>query len=120
MSNDKIAPRDVAFQVPDQIVRDQHLSGIVSCILVEQHLPKPKAEDNGECKRKHSVSCAFHRYVIARTAAGDPYMMINTKVECTAPVPSKAIPQVTSYPGTKGGSDDKIAFSSVGGALATL
>jgi len=48
------------------------------------------------------------------------HMTISIRVKCTAAVPREAIPRGISYPGTKGGSDDKIAFSSVGGALAIL
>ena len=45
---------------------------------------------------------------------------MSIRVKCTAFVPSEAIPRGISYLGTKGGSDDKIVLSSVGGALATL
>ena len=47
-------------------------------------------------------------------------MTISIRVKCTAFVPSEAIPRGMSCLGTNGGSDDKIALSSVGGALATL
>ena len=50
----------------------------------------------------------------------ETHMTISIRVKCTAAVPREAIPRGISYPGTKGGSDDKIAFSSVGGALAIL
>jgi len=68
---------------------------------------------------KRFASYVFHRYAITHTIHGT-YMTMSMRVKCTAVVPSEAIPRGISYLGTKGGSDDKIALSSVGGALATL
>ena len=59
------------------------------------------------------------RYAITHME-DNTHMTMSIRVKCTAAVPREAIPRGMSYPGTKGGSDDKIAFSSVGGALATL
>lgn len=58
--------------------------------------------------------------VANRPHSHDTHMTISIRVKCTPFVPSEAIPRGISYLGTNGGSDDKIALSSVGGALATL
>ena len=65
------------------------------------------------------ASYVFHWYPIAHTIFGT-YMTMSIRVKRTAAVPSEAIPRGISYLGTKGGSDDKVASSSVDGAFPTL
>lgn len=50
----------------------------------------------------------------------DTHITMSIRVKRIDFVPSIAIPLGISYLGTKGGSDDKIALSSTGEALATL
>jgi hypothetical protein len=68
---------------------------------------------------KRFASCPFHQYAVARMGH-DTHMTMSMRAKRRAVVPRVAIPRGMSYLGTKGGSDDKIALSSAGGALATL
>ena len=58
--------------------------------------------------------------VRAANVNDNTHMTMSIRVYCTDFVPSEAIPRGISYLGTKAGNVDKIAFSSLGGALATL
>lgn len=88
-------------------------------VSAEQHLPKPKAEDNGSNERSVLGPILFYWHANTGETHGT-HITMSIRVKRTDFVPSIAIPLGISYLGTKEGNDDKIALSSLGGALATL
>lgn len=95
------------------------ISGDLSRISAKQHLPEPKTENDGYNERGVLRPVYFIGMRTPIWLLGT-HMTMSISVKWTDFVPSEAIPRGISYLGTKGGSDDKIAFSSFGGALATL
>lgn len=79
--------------------------------------PRPRMMD-----MMNEAFCVLFFFIGIRipTQSRNTHMTMSIRVKCTDCVPSEAIPRGISYLGTKGGSDDKIALSSLGGALATL